>query len=175
MAQIITFGTMARARRAARRGARDGHPPARSGPRRQAGPVRVGQAVNLSEALKEVPDFKAIYNTDPNMHELIDTATKMEGTVRNAGTHAAGVVISDRPLVDYLPLHRPTSSSEETPIKTVTQFEMGILDKLGMLKVDFLGLSTLTVMARACDLISNGTAWSWTWTISRSTTRRVSN
>ena len=77
----------------------------------------------------------------------------MEGTVRNAGTHAAGVVISDRPIMDYLPLHRPTSNSEETPIKSVTQFEMGILDSLGMLKVDFLGLITLTVMARACDMI----------------------
>ncbi len=64
--------------------------------------------------------------------------------VRNAGTHAAGVVIADKPLMEYLPLHRPTSNSEETPIKTVTQFEMGILDSLGMLKVDFLGLITLT-------------------------------
>ena len=87
------------------------------------------------------------------MRELIDTAIHMEGTVRNAGTHAAGVVIADKPLIEYLPLHRPTSGSEETPIKTVTQFEMGILDSLGMLKVDFLGLSTLTVMARACDMI----------------------
>jgi len=73
--------------------------------------------------------------------------------VRSAGTHAAGVVISDRPLTEYLPLHRPTSNSEETPIKTVTQFEMGILYKLGMMKVDFLGLITLTFMAKACDLI----------------------
>ena len=77
----------------------------------------------------------------------------MEGTVRNAGTHAAGVVISDQPILEYLPLHRPTSNSEETPIKTVTQFEMGILDLLGMLKVDFLGLITLSVMAKACDMI----------------------
>jgi DNA polymerase-3 subunit alpha len=73
--------------------------------------------------------------------------------VRNAGTHAAGVVISDKPIMEYLPLHRPTSNSEETPIKTVTQFEMGILDSLGMLKVDFLGLITLSVMAKACDMI----------------------
>jgi DNA polymerase-3 subunit alpha len=55
--------------------------------------------------------------------------------------------------MEYLPLHRPTSNSEETPIKTVTQFEMGILDSLGMLKVDFLGLITLSVMAKACDMI----------------------
>ncbi|MFN8385840.1 MAG: DNA polymerase III subunit alpha [Anaerolineales bacterium] len=62
-------------------------------------------------------------------------------------------MISDKPMIEYLPLHRPTSGSEETPIKTVTQFEMGILESLGMLKVDFLGLITLSVMAKACDLI----------------------
>jgi DNA polymerase-3 subunit alpha len=62
-------------------------------------------------------------------------------------------VIADKPLIEYLPLHRPTSGAEETPVKTVTQFEMGVLESLGMLKVDFLGLSTLTVMARACDMI----------------------
>jgi DNA polymerase-3 subunit alpha len=89
----------------------------------------------------------------PHLREVIDIAARMEGTVRNAGTHAAGVVISDNPIEEYLPLHRPTSNSEETPIKSVTQFEMGILDSLGMLKVDFLGLITLTVMARACDHI----------------------
>ncbi len=100
-----------------------------------------------------VSEFKEIYNSQPHLRELIDTAAKMEGTVRNAGTHAAGVVISDKPIVEYLPLHRPTSNSEETPIKTVTQFEMGILDSLGMLKVDFLGLITLSVMAKACDMI----------------------
>ena len=78
----------------------------------------------------------------------------MEGVVRSVGTHAAGVVIADKPLIEYLPLHRPTSGSDETPIKTVTQFEMGILEKLGMLKVDFLGLITLTIMQRACDMIA---------------------
>jgi DNA polymerase-3 subunit alpha len=100
-----------------------------------------------------VTEFKQIYDSTPHIHELVDTAAKMEGTVRNAGTHAAGVVISDKPLLEYLPLHRPTSNSEETPIKSVTQFEMGILDSLGMLKVDFLGLATLSVMARACEMI----------------------
>jgi DNA polymerase-3 subunit alpha len=100
-----------------------------------------------------VPEFKKFYNEQQHLRELIDTAAKMEGTVRNAGTHAAGVVISDKPIMEYLPLHRPTSNAEDTPIKTVTQFEMGILDSLGMLKVDFLGLITLSVMAKACDLI----------------------
>ncbi|HPP62493.1 MAG TPA: DNA polymerase III subunit alpha [Anaerolineales bacterium] len=116
-------------------------------------PFVSGRNTTMADALA-VPDFKKIYDTDPQMRELIDIAAKMEGTVRNAGTHAAGVVISDKPLTEYLPLHRPTSNSEETPIKTVTQFEMGILSSLGMLKVDFLGLITLTVMAKACDLIN---------------------
>ncbi len=88
-----------------------------------------------------------------HMHELIDTAAKLDGVVRNAGTHAAGVVISDIPLVEYIPLHRPTRESEDSPIKTVTQFEVSILDELGLLKVDFLGLATLTVMANACKMI----------------------
>jgi DNA polymerase III subunit alpha len=77
----------------------------------------------------------------------------MEGVVRNAGTHAAGVVITDEPIVNYVPLNRPTSGSEDSPIKTVTQFEMSIIESLGLLKVDFLGLRTLTIMARACELI----------------------
>src|SRR4030067_2864776 len=87
--------------------------------------------------------------------DLVDTAPRLEGVVRNAGTHAAGVVIADRPLVEYLPLHRPTHGSLEAgPITVVTQFEMQVLEQLGLLKVDFLGLATLTLMQRACALIS---------------------
>ncbi len=115
-------------------------------------PFVSGRATTMEDALA-VPAFKEVYDSTPHLHELIDIAARMEGTVRNAGTHAAGVVISDKPILEYLPLHRPTSGSEETPIKTVTQFEMGILDSLGMLKVDFLGLITLSVMAKACDMI----------------------
>jgi DNA polymerase III subunit alpha len=107
----------------------------------------------IADGFKGLPDLKREYESSEHLHELIDTAAKMEGVVRNAGTHAAGVVISDRPLVEYLPLHRPTSNSDETPIKSVSQYEMGILEKLKMLKVDFLGLATLTIMARACRLI----------------------
>ncbi len=107
----------------------------------------------IADNFKSLPELKEAYESADHLRELIDTAAKMEGVVRNAGTHAAGVVISDKSLVEYLPLHRPTNNSEETPIKTVTQFEMGMLEKLKMLKVDFLGLATLTIMARACDLI----------------------
>ncbi|MGC8857024.1 MAG: DNA polymerase III subunit alpha, partial [Anaerolineae bacterium] len=152
VAQIITFGTMG-TKAALRDVGRVMDIPLSEVDRlAKLVPFVSGKTVTMEDALA-VPEFKQIYESTPYMRELVDTAAKMEGTVRNAGTHAAGVVISDRPLVEYLPLHRPTSNAEDTPIKTVTQFEMGVLESLGMLKVDFLGLATLTVMARACDLI----------------------
>jgi DNA polymerase-3 subunit alpha len=116
-------------------------------------PAVPGKPVTVSDALEQVPELKQVYNEVPYLRDLIETAKHMEGSVRNAGTHAAGVIIADRPIVDYVPLHRPTSGSEESPIKTVTQFEMAIVEGLGLLKVDFLGLVTLTIMQRACDLI----------------------
>ncbi len=113
----------------------------------------VAKGMTLKRALEESPELKAWYDRDPQVRELIDTASHLEGVVRNPGTHAAGVVVGDKPLIEYLPLHRPTSKNANVAIPTVTQFEMSILDSLGMLKVDFLGLSTLTVMSRACDMI----------------------
>ena len=113
-----------------------------------------GKSVTIKEALEQVPELKRLYDEADYLKDLIETASHMEGVVRNAGTHAAGVIITDKPLIEYLPLHRPTSNSEESPVKSVTQFEMNIIDVLGLLKVDFLGLSTLTVMQRACDLIA---------------------
>jgi len=152
VAQIITFGTMG-TKAALRDVARVSDIPLPEVDRvAKLVPFVSGRQTTMQDAMA-VSEFKEIYDSQPHLRELIDTAAKMEGTVRNAGTHAAGVVISDKPIVEYLPLHRPTSNSEETPIKTVTQFEMGILDSLGMLKVDFLGLITLSVMAKACDMI----------------------
>ena len=152
VAQIITFGTMG-TKAAIRDVGRVMDIPLNEVDRvAKLVPFVSGRTTTMQDALA-VSEFKEIYDSQPHLHELIDIAAKMEGTIRNAGTHAAGVVISDKPILDYLPLHRPTSGSEETPIKTVTQFEMGILDSLGMLKVDFLGLITLTVMARACAMI----------------------
>ena len=152
VAQIITFGTMG-TKAALRDVARVMDIPLPEVDRvAKLVPFVSGRQTTMEDALA-IPEFKEMYESQPHLHELIDTAAKMEGTVRNAGTHAAGVVISDKPIVEYLPLHRPTSGSEETPIKTVTQFEMGILDSLGMLKVDFLGLITLSVMAKACEMI----------------------
>ncbi len=152
VAQIITFGTMG-TKAALRDVGRVMDIPLNEVDRvAKLVPFVSGRTTTMQDAL-EIPEFKEIYESQEHLHDLIDVAAKMEGTVRNAGTHAAGVVISDKPILEYLPLHRPTSGSEETPIKTVTQFEMGILDSLGMLKVDFLGLITLSVMAKACDLI----------------------
>ncbi len=152
VAQIITFGTMG-TKAALRDVGRVMDIPLGEVDRvAKLVPFVSGRSTNMQDAL-EVKEFREAYDSQPHLHELIDIAAKMEGTVRNAGTHAAGVVISDKPILDYLPLHRPTSGSEETPIKTVTQFEMGVLDSLGMLKVDFLGLITLTVMQRACEMI----------------------
>jgi DNA polymerase-3 subunit alpha len=157
VAQIITFGTLG-ARAALRDVARVMDIPIPEVDRiAKLMPNIPAKSVPLKEIIehdfKEVPGLKEIYTSSGTMRDLIDTASGMEGVVRNAGTHAAGVVISDKPLVEYLPLHRPTSNAEETPVKTVTQFEMGIIDKLKLLKVDFLGLATLTIMERACDAI----------------------
>src|SRR5512140_2273182 len=157
VAQIITFGTMG-TKAALRDVGRVMDIPLNEVDRvAKIVPNIPSKAVPLRDIIAEdfngLPDLKEAYGSSDYLHELIDTAAKMEGVVRNAGTHAAGVVISDRSLVEYLPLHRPTNNSEETPIKTLTQFEMGILEKLKMLKVDFLGLATLTIMARACQSI----------------------
>ena len=152
VAQIITFGTMG-TKAALRDVGRVMDIPLNEVDRvAKLVPFVAGHGTTMEDAL-QIPEFKEAYDTQPHLHELIDVAARMEGTVRNAGTHAAGVVISYKPIVEYLPLHRPTSGSEETPIKTVTQFEMGVLESLGMLKVDFLGLITLTVMQRACEMI----------------------
>lgn len=154
VAQIITFGTLG-ARAAIRDVGRVMDVPLNEVDRAaKLIPNIPGKPITIPEALEEIPDFKKLYDSEPYLRDLIDTASKMEGVVRNAGTHAAGVIISDRPIIEYIPLHRPTgNASEESPIKTVTQFEMSTLDSLGLLKVDFLGLATLSIMARACDLI----------------------
>jgi DNA polymerase-3 subunit alpha len=154
VAQIITFGTMA-ARAAVRDVGRVMDIPLPEVDRlAKLIPAGQGKALTLTEALAEVPQLRDAYNATEYIRNLIDMALRLEGVVRNAGTHAAGVVISDKPLVEYMPLHRLTRGSpEESAMGAITQFEMQDLDRLGMLKVDFLGLATLTVMQRACELI----------------------
>jgi len=153
VASIITFGTLG-ARAAIRDVGRVMDIPLNEVDRvAKLIPNIPSRPTTIKDALEQVSELKALYESQDYLRDLIDAAANMEGVVRNAGTHAAGVVISDKPVVEYVPLHRPTNKSEDVPIKIVTQFEMDIIDHLGLLKVDFLGLSTLTVMQQACNLI----------------------
>ncbi len=154
VAQIITFGTLG-ARAAIRDVGRVMDIPLPEVDRiAKVVPSIPGKPVTIPEALETVPSLQEAYQSSDYIKELIDTAAKLEGVARNAGTHAAGVIITDKPITEYIPLHRPTKGSQEdNPIRAVTQFEMGVLESLGLLKIDYLGLSTLTVMARACELI----------------------
>ncbi len=154
VAQIITFGTLG-ARAAIRDVGRVLDIPLPEVDRvAKLIPNIPGKPVSIPEALETVAPFREAYEATPYLKDLVDTAARLEGAARNAGTHAAGVIITDRPITEYLPLHRPTKgAAEDSPIGGVTQFEMQVVESLGLLKVDFLGLSTLTVMQRACDRI----------------------
>jgi len=162
VAQIITFGTLG-ARAAIRDVGRVLDIPLPDVDRvAKMVPNVPGKPVSIPEALEMVPEFKRAHEEQPYIRELIDTAAKMEGVVRNVGTHAAGVIITDKPIIEYVPLHRPTGGAQEDmPIRAVTQFEMQVVDALGLLKVDFLGLSTLTVMERACRMIRERSGDDW--------------
>ena len=103
--------------------------------------------MTIERALKETSEFRQMVHSDPRVKSLVEVAQSVEGTARHCGVHAAGIVISKDPLVDYIPLYR---SNEGLP---VTAFEMGILEKIGLLKMDFLGLSNLTVLARCTENI----------------------
>ena len=154
VAQIITFGTMG-----ARGSIRDvgrvmDIPISEVDKVAKLIPAIPGKPVTIKEVLAESQELQQVYNSAPFYKELIDTASEMEGTIRNAGTHAAGVIITDKPIVEYVPLHRPTNQADDNPVNTITQYEMSVIDHLGLLKVDFLGLTTLTIMARACELIN---------------------
>ncbi len=154
VAQIITFGTLG-ARAAIRDVGRVLDIPLPEVDRiAKMVPNIPGKPVTIPEAIESVDSLREACAETAYLRELIDTAAQLEGVVRNAGTHAAGVIITDLPITEYIPLHRPTGGhQDDNPIGSVTQFEMNVLDSLGLLKVDFLGLSTLTVMARACRLI----------------------
>ncbi len=146
VAQIITFGTMA-AKAAIKDSGRAMDIP-------YAEVDRIGKMIpttlniTIDQALKDSPPLAAAYQNEPQTKELIDTAKRLEGLVRNAGVHAAGVVISPQPLTDLVPLHR-TKNDE-----IVTAYDMKAVEKLGLLKMDFLGLTTLTIIDDALRLIA---------------------
>ncbi len=103
--------------------------------------------ISLDEALTQEPRLKQLADQKPEIAELIRICRVLEGLPRHASTHAAGVVISDRPLIEYLPLFRGKKG------EVVTQYDMKIVEKIGLVKFDFLGLRNLTVIAATLDLI----------------------
>ncbi len=114
--------------------------------------------ITLDEALRQSTDLKHQYDSDPDIRELIDIARKLEGTNRNAGTHAAGIVIANGPLTDHVPLQRVIRKGDDAGSRRdeavmTTQWVMGDLEKVGLLKMDFLGLRTLTLLDNAVNLI----------------------
>ncbi len=144
VAQIITFGTMA-ARAAIRDVGRAldisyGEVDVIA----KLIPFQIG--MNIEKALEMNPELRRRYNEDMQVKELIDTARLLEGMPRHASTHAAGVVISKEPVTEYVPLQKNEDS-------ITTQFTMGLLEELGLLKMDFLGLRTLTVIRDALELV----------------------
>ncbi|HKQ38853.1 MAG TPA: DNA polymerase III subunit alpha [Verrucomicrobiae bacterium] len=145
VAQIITFGTMG-AKSAVRDVARamglsygDGD--------RLAKMIPGELNMTLEKALKQSPDFKKAYDTEPTTRELIDTAFILEDLTRNASVHAAGVVIGPEPLENLLPLKQDEDGA------IVTQYAMNPVGDLGLLKMDFLGLKTLTVIRNTCEMV----------------------
>jgi DNA polymerase III subunit alpha len=141
VAQIITFGTM-KARAVVRDVARVMDIP-------YADADRVAKAVppaldmTLAKALEESPPLKELQQKDPRIKELLEVAQRLEGMTRHASVHAAGVVIAPRPLTEFIPLYK--SQKDEI----VTQWAMKEVERVGLLKMDFLGLSTLTLISDA--------------------------
>jgi DNA polymerase-3 subunit alpha len=150
VAQIVTFGTMA-----ARAAVRDAG-------RALAVPLpdvdRVAKLIpsgpgglSITAALEQIPELKMLYDGSPQIRKLLDTANSIEGLARHASTHAAGVVISKNPLTDHVPLVRLGEGD------VTTQYDMSMVERVGLLKFDFLGLRNLTVMKAASDEIRRTT------------------
>ncbi len=147
VAQIITFGTMA-AKAAIKDVGRAMDIPY-SDVDRIAKMVPTQLNITLDQAIEDSPQLREAMEKDGQIRELMQTAKKLEGMVRNSGVHAAGVVISPRPLTELVPLHR-TKNDE-----IVTAFDMVAIEKMGLLKMDFLGLTTLTILTDALKLIAH--------------------
>jgi len=148
VAQIITFGTMA-ARAAVRDTGRAlGLPYTFCDKVAKAIPM----FTNFEDALTPGSELREMYDGDPQVKRLIDTATKLEGVCRHASTHAAGVVITEEPLTDHVPLQLSSTSKDEHP-QIVTQYAMNEVEGLGLLKMDFLGLKNLTIIKHTLDHI----------------------
>ncbi len=108
-----------------------------------------GKSPPIAEAIEQEPRLKQLYQGGGEYRELLETAMRLEGLNRHAGMHAAGVVIAERPLWEYVPLFKPAGEDQ-----IVTQFNMNDVEKAGLVKFDFLGLKTLTVIATCIDLMN---------------------
>lgn len=148
VAQIITFGTMA-----ARNAVRDaGRALAYSYGEvdtiaKMIPPPIQGRHIPLKKSIQDDPDLSNEYRNNPRAKKIIDVAMQLEGTIRNASTHAAGVVISEEDIVEYTPLLRATKGGIST------QYSMGPLEALGLLKFDFLGLANLTIIKNTLRIV----------------------
>ncbi|MDR3635060.1 MAG: DNA polymerase III subunit alpha [Isosphaeraceae bacterium] len=150
VAQIGTFGTMAAKAALKDVGRALNIPLARVDEVTKLIPTRLN--ITLGDALKEEPALRRLVDEDAEIHRMFDYAQRLEGTVRNVGTHAAGVVIADRPLRDMVPLQRIPNKDKDKEVVS-TQWEMGDVEKAGLLKMDFLGLRNLTSLAAAVRLV----------------------
>lgn len=150
-AQIITFGTMA-ARGSVRDAGRAlGLPYELCDRIAKLIPFNPNQGKKkgqLKRAVEEVEELRQLYQTNSEVKKLIDSATKLEGTIRHSSTHACAAVIAPQPLTEYLPLQRGTKEGD-----VITQYEMHAVEDIGLLKMDFLGLSNLTIIEKTLQLI----------------------
>jgi len=145
VAQIITFGTMA-ARAAIRDVGRGlGIPYGRVDEIAKLVPNELN--ITLDSAIKRVPELRGLMKSDPEVDQLLEIARSLEGISRHASTHAAGVVISPRPIYEFVPLYKGGTGD------VTTQYSMTNLEQIGLLKMDFLGLKTLTVIHQTVEMI----------------------
>jgi DNA polymerase-3 subunit alpha len=150
--QIVTFGTM-KSRAAIKDVGRVlGFTPAETDQLAKLVPNQPNFSLTVAEAVKQLPEVKKLYKDDERVASLLDYAMALEGLSRHTGVHAAGVVIAPGPLDDYVPICTQNTKGagggdDETVV--VTQYDMTALEKAGMLKMDFLGLTTLTVVTDA--------------------------
>jgi DNA polymerase-3 subunit alpha len=149
VAQIITFGTLG-ARAAIRDVGRALGMPY-SDVDRVAKLVPFAPSMNLERALSENNELHNIYYDDATVRNLVDSARRIEGIARHASTHAAGIVISKEPLTRYVPLQQVSKGNGETMV--MTQFTMDDIARIGLLKMDFLGLGNLTILGKAKEII----------------------
>lgn len=148
VAQIITFGKL-QARAAIRDVGRVlGLPFGMVNKVAELIPNNPAHPVTLSQAIETEPRLQEMRNSDENIQRLLHVALQLEGLYRHAGTHAAGVVIGDRPLVELVPLYRDPKSD-----MLVTQYNMKFVEQVGLVKFDFLGLTTLTILQRAVQML----------------------